>query len=63
MTETQTIAFGGVIALLLLKQPMIAIVWILAITLGILPNDMLIPGIAMMLFVSIFINYKREADK
>ncbi|NOH00631.1 MAG: hypothetical protein HND47_00975 [Chloroflexi bacterium] len=63
MTEAQTIAFGGVIALLLLRQPLIAITWILAIALNVLPEESLIPGIAILIFISIFLSFKREADK
>jgi hypothetical protein len=63
MTETQTIAFGGIIVLLLLRQPLIAIAWILSIALNVLPEENLIPGIAILVFVSIFLSFNREAAK
>lgn len=63
MTETQTIAFGGIIALLLLRQPLIAIAWILSIALNVLPEENLVPGIAILVFVSIFLSFNKEAAK
>lgn len=63
MTEVQTITFGGVMVLLLLRQPIIAIAWILSVALGVLPNEMLVPGIVALIFISLFLVYKREADK
>lgn len=63
MTEVQTITFGGVMVLLLLRQPIIAIAWILSVALGVLPDEMLVPGIVSLIFISLFLVYKREADK
>lgn len=63
MTEVQTITFGGVMVLLMLRQPIIAIAWILSVALGVLPDEMLVPGIVALIFISLFLVYKREADK
>jgi len=62
MTEIQLIAFGGVIALLLLRQPITAIVWILSIALNVLSEETIIPGIVSLIFVSIFLNFNKAAN-
>jgi hypothetical protein len=63
MSEAQLITFGGVIALLILRQPLIAIAWVLVVVLSVLPSENLVPGIALLIFVSIFLNFNREANK
>ena len=63
MTSDQALVFGGVVVLLILRQPLYAIVWLCAVFFGVLDSAYYLQGLVLILFVSLFQLINTEARK
>ena len=63
MNELQALTYGGVLALLILRQPLYAIIYILSVDFRVLDINSVIVGLAALIGISIFQNFNREAQR
>jgi hypothetical protein len=62
MTENQLIVFGGVTGLLMLRQPLFAVAWILAVWSNVLPDTYYLQGLMLFFLIAIWLKFQKVSE-
>jgi hypothetical protein len=63
MNEIQALTYGGVLVLLILRQPLYAIIYILSVVFNVLDDKSVIVGLVALIGISLFQAFNSEAQK
>jgi hypothetical protein len=62
MNENQLIVFGGVVGMLILRQPLFAVAWILAVWSNALSKTYYLQGLLLFLLIALWLKFQKVSE-